>query len=383
MAKQIRTENLRKEYETDSGTIAANDDISLNIEEGSFTTIVGPSGCGKTTLLRIIAGLQEPTSGRLYFGDEDVTETRPQNRGISMVFQNIALYPHMTVRGNIGYSLKLEGVPKDERDERIEEAASILQISDQLEKKPDALSGGQQQRVALGAAFVKDPEIILFDEPMSDLDAKLRAELRVEVQELHKRLDTTIVYVTHDQTEAMTMSDTIVTLRDGKVEQVAGPTELFDYPNSKYVAEFIGTPATNFLPYEVELVDGTPVLRNAEHEIRIQDEALNELVGETVDVGIRPQYLSVAGGDHNLEVTVDVIEPLGTESVVHATRWDGKSIDFVTPHTGALEAGQSVTIGFDTTDLIVFNPAGKAIIYGDKVVSQPAVDDNKTPHVDR
>lgn len=383
MAKEIRTEDLRKEYESDSGTIAANDDITLTIEEGSFTTIVGPSGCGKTTLLRIIAGLQEPTRGRLYFGGEDITETRPQDRGISMVFQNIALYPHMTVRKNIGYSLKIAGVPKEERNERIEEAAAVLQISDQLEKKPDALSGGQQQRVALGAAFVKDPEIILFDEPMSDLDAKLRAELRVEVQQLHKRLDTTIVYVTHDQTEAMTMSDTIVTLRDGRVEQKARPKELFDHPNSKYVAEFIGTPATNFLPYEVASVDGTPVLRNAEHEIRIQDGALDEMVGEMVDVGVRPQYLSVSGGDYHLEVTVNVIEPLGTESVVHATGADGIKIDFVTSDTEALEAGQSVTIGFDIEDLIVFDSAGDAIIYGQQSRPQSVSGDNQSANVDR
>lgn len=372
MAKQIRTEKLRKEYETDSGTIAANDDISLTIEEGSFTTIVGPSGCGKTTFLRLIAGLQEPTSGKLYFGDEDVTEKRPQERGISMVFQNIALYPHMTVRENIGYSLKIEGVPIDERNERIEEAAEILQISDQLEKKPDELSGGQQQRVALGAAFVKDPEIILFDEPMSDLDAKLRAELRVEVQQLHKRLDTTIVYVTHDQTEAMTMSDTIVTLRDGQVEQTAPPEELFDFPNSKYVAEFIGTPATNFLPYEVTSVNGSLALQNRDQTIQLPNETLANYVGESVDVGVRPQYLSTEGGDYEIEVTVDVVEPLGTESVVHATRRDGKSIDFVTSNTEGLEAGKTIPIGFDVEDLIVFDASGDAIVYGQQLSRTPS-----------
>ena len=299
MAKEIRTERLRKEYDADDRTVVANDDIDLTIEEGEFTTIVGPSGCGKTTLLRMIAGLQEPTSGRLYFGDEDVTDERPQDRDISMVFQNIALYPHMTVRENIGYALKIEGVPNEERAERVEEAAEILQIADQLEKKPDALSGGQQQRVALGAAFVKEPEIILFDEPMSDLDAKLRAELRVEVQQLHKRLDATIVYVTHDQTEAMTMSDTVVTLREGHVEQVAPPTELFDFPNSTYVAEFIGTPATNFLPVDLQLTDGTPTLRGFGMEIEIPSEELEPHAGRTVDLGVRPQYISRAAAASN------------------------------------------------------------------------------------
>jgi multiple sugar transport system ATP-binding protein len=364
MAKEIRTERLRKEYDADDRTVVANDDIDLTIEEGEFTTIVGPSGCGKTTLLRMIAGLQEPTSGRLYFGDEDVTDERPQDRDISMVFQNIALYPHMTVRENIGYALKIEGVPNEERAERVEEAAEILQIADQLEKKPDALSGGQQQRVALGAAFVKEPEIILFDEPMSDLDAKLRAELRVEVQQLHKRLDATVVYVTHDQTEAMTMSDTVVTLREGHVEQVAPPTELFDFPNSTYVAEFIGTPATNFLPVDLQLTDGTPTLRGFGMEIEVPSEELEPHAGRTVDLGVRPQYLSAGGGSFELDVTIDVIEPLGTESVVHATRPDGEPIDFVTDDIAEIFPGDTVTVGFDEEDLIVFGPDGEAVVYG-------------------
>jgi multiple sugar transport system ATP-binding protein len=364
MAKEIRTERLRKEYDADDRTVVANDDIDLTIEEGEFTTIVGPSGCGKTTLLRMIAGLQEPTSGRLYFGDEDVTDERPQDRDISMVFQNIALYPHMTVRENIGYALKIEGVPNEERAERVEEAAEILQIADQLEKKPDALSGGQQQRVALGAAFVKEPEIILFDEPMSDLDAKLRAELRVEVQQLHKRLDATVVYVTHDQTEAMTMSDTVVTLREGHVEQVAPPTELFDFPNSTYVAEFIGTPATNFLPVDLQLTDGTPTLRGFGMEIEVPSEELEPHAGRTVDLGVRPQYLSAGGGSFELDVTINVIEPLGTESVVHATRPDGEPIDFVTDDIAEIFPGDTVTVGFDEEDLIVFGPDGEAVVYG-------------------
>ena len=364
MAKEIRTERLRKEYDADDRTVVANDDIDLTIAEGEFTTIVGPSGCGKTTLLRMIAGLQEPTSGRLYFGDEDVTDERPQDRDISMVFQNIALYPHMTVRENIGYALKIEGVPNEERAERVEEAAEILQIADQLEKKPDALSGGQQQRVALGAAFVKEPEIILFDEPMSDLDAKLRAELRVEVQQLHKRLDATVVYVTHDQTEAMTMSDTVVTLREGHVEQVAPPTELFDFPNSTYVAEFIGTPATNFLPVDLQLTDGTPTLRGFGMEIEVPSEELEPHAGRTVDLGVRPQYLSAGGGSFELDVTINVIEPLGTESVVHATRPDGEPIDFVTDDIAEIFPGDTVTVGFDEEDLIVFGPDGEAVVYG-------------------
>ena len=370
MAEEIHIQNLRKEY--NDGSIVANDDIDLTIEAGEFTTIVGPSGCGKTTLLRIIAGLQDPTSGRVYFGDEDVTDTRPQDRGISMVFQNIALYPHMTVRENIGYSLKIEGVPNAKRRERVEEAAETLQITDQLDKLPGDLSGGQQQRVALGAAFVKEPEVILFDEPMSDLDAKLRAELRVEVLQLHKRLDATIVYVTHDQTEAMTMSDTVVTLREGQVEQVAPPGELFDFPTSKYVAKFIGTPSTNVLPYTVELVDETPALCGFGHRIPVDSDVLFDYVGETVELGIRPQYLSPSGGEFELAVDIDVIENRGTDSVVHARREDGEPIDFVTDESESIQPGEETKIGVDRNDIFVFDASGDTILFGDRLPDHPS-----------
>ena len=213
MAQEITLDDIRKEF----GNIVAVEDVDVTFEAGDFVSLVGPSGCGKTTTLRMIAGLETPTAGRIHFDGVELTETTPQERPISMVFQNTALYPHMTCRENIGYGLKIHGVPKAERNTRIEEAADVLRIPDQLDKMPGELSGGQQQRVALGQAFVERPDVLLLDEPMSDLDAKLKEELRVEIQRLHRKLDATVVYVTHDQNEAMTMSDRIVLMDDGEV----------------------------------------------------------------------------------------------------------------------------------------------------------------------
>lgn len=226
MAKSITLDGVTKEY----GSIVAVDNVSLTIPEGDFVTLVGPSGSGKTTLLRMIAGLETLTSGRIIFGDEDLTDSSPQDRPLSMVFQNIALYPHMSCRENIGYGLKIHGVPAEERNERIEKAAKSLQIGDQLDKAPSELSGGQQQRVALGRAFVEDPEVLLLDEPMSDLDAKLKEELRVEFQRLHRELDATFVYVTHDQNEAMTMSDKIAVMKGGDSGSIRYTNKYFPRP---------------------------------------------------------------------------------------------------------------------------------------------------------
>ncbi|WP_158059343.1 ABC transporter ATP-binding protein [Halorussus halophilus] len=379
MAKEIALDGVRKEYRTLGTTHVAVDDVTLSIPAGSFTTIVGPSGCGKTTTLRMIAGLESPTSGRICFGETDVTDLPPQKRNVAMVFQSIALYPHMTVRQNVGYGLKIAGVPKRERDERIEEAAATLQISDQLEKKPAELSGGQQQRVALGSAFVQDPDVLLLDEPMSDLDAKLKAELRVEVQRLHQQLDTTVVYVTHDQTEAMTMSDYVVLLKEGHVAQFDPPKTLFDYPDSEYVARFIGTPSTNVVDCTVRNRDDATgdgdsdghgegvVLEGHGLTIPIPGDTLGKRAGETVGVGIRPQYLTPAGGEHTFEITVEVVEPLGTESVVHAQTADGTRIDVVTDAVGGLDHGDSLVVGFDRRDVFVFDAEGETILFGDSL----------------
>ncbi|WP_227356149.1 ABC transporter ATP-binding protein [Haladaptatus salinisoli] len=369
MARPIHLESVHKEYRSAGTVHVAVDDLSLSIPEGSFTTLVGPSGCGKTTTLRMIAGLETPTEGRIAFGEQDVTDLSPQDRNCAMVFQSIALYPHMTVRQNIGYGLKVQGVSHEERDRRIEEAATVLQISEQLEKMPAELSGGQQQRVALGSAFVQDPDILLLDEPMSDLDAQLKAELRVEVQRLHQELDATMVYVTHDQTEAMTMSDHVVLLNNGQLEQFAPPGELFDRPVSKYVSRFIGTPSTNLVPTTVVEHDGSYVLDGDGFEIPAPADHFANRIGEPITLGIRPQYLSPDGGKHRFTVIVDVVEQLGTEFVVHGRSTAGNNVDVVSSTLGHVNHGDEIVVGFDEDDLFVFDNDGKTICYGDELTN--------------
>lgn len=369
MARAIHLESVHKEYRSAGAVHVAVDDLSLAIPEGSFTTLVGPSGCGKTTTLRMIAGLETPTNGRISFGKQDVTDLSPQNRNCAMVFQSIALYPHMTVGKNIGYGLKVQGIPKEERTRRIAEAAETLQISEQLEKMPSELSGGQQQRVALGSAFVQDPDILLLDEPMSDLDAKLKAELRVEVQRLHQELDATMVYVTHDQTEAMTMSDQIVLLNNGRLEQFAPPSELFDRPVSEYVSRFIGTPSTNLLPVSVDERDDGYTLTRDGFEIPVSADRFASHIDEPITLGIRPQYLSPDGGEHQFTVIADVVEQLGTEFVVHGQTAAGDDIDVVSSTLGHIDHGDELTFGFDVDDLFVFDDNGQTICYGDELTT--------------
>ena len=351
MGKTITLDGITKEF----GSIVAVNDVSLTIPKNEFVTLVGPSGSGKTTLLRVISGLETPTSGRITIGDKDVTDETPQDRPLSMVFQNIALYPHMSCRENINYGLKIHGVPTDERNERAEEAARSLQIAYQLDKNPSELSGGQQQRVALGRAFVEDPEILLLDEPMSDLDAKLKEELRVEFQRLHRELDATFVYVTHDQNEAMTMSDKIAVMRSGSVEQFDTPETIFHDPVSEHVATFIGTPSTNVLDCEV---DGD-VARTESAAIQLPETASNE---DRVRVGIRPQYLSVGGGEIAFDVAIDVIEPLGIDYVVHTTTVEGdKEVNVVTEEVSDLEPGDTITVGVSLENIYLFTADGQRI----------------------
>ncbi|WP_188424575.1 ABC transporter ATP-binding protein [Haloferax sulfurifontis] len=375
MATSIHLDTVRKEFRTLGNTHVAVDDLSLDIPEGSFTTFVGPSGCGKTTTLRMLAGLETPTSGAVSFGDEDVTDLPPQERNVSMVFQSIALYPHMSVRENIGYGLKIHGVPKAERDERIDEAAAVLQIEAQLEKMPAELSGGQQQRVALGGAFVQDPDVLLLDEPMSDLDAKLKSDLRVEIQRLHQELDTTVVYVTHDQTEAMTMSDQVVLLRDGELAQVDPPKRLFDYPNSEYVAQFIGMPSTNVVDCAVEAGDGGTALVGPGFELSLPAGVDVPAAGR-VRLGIRPQYLDVGSeGACRLSVDVEVVETLGTESVVHGRLEDGTPFDVVSDAVDDAVAGDRLDVSFDLADAFVFGEDGATVLFG----SERAGDRSSSP----
>jgi multiple sugar transport system ATP-binding protein len=288
--------------------------VSIDIPDGEFAVLVGPSGCGKSTLLRMIAGLEEIGSGQIEIGGKVVNDMQPKERDIAMVFQNYALYPHMKVRDNMAFSLLLAKRPRAEIDARLEKAASILGLKDLLDRYPRQLSGGQRQRVAMGRAIVRDPQVFLFDEPLSNLDAKLRVAMRTELKELHQRLKTTSVYVTHDQIEAMTMADLIVVMRDGIVEQRGGPLELYDHPANLFVAGFIGSPAMNFLPGKVRggVVDmgqgvSVPLPRGAHGSD-----------GQSVIFGARPEHLSLASNGAGLPATVVVVEPTGADTQVFA-----------------------------------------------------------------
>ena len=307
--------------------------IDLDIRDGEFLVLVGPSGCGKSTLLRTIAGLESITSGELYIGDKLVNDVHPKDRDIAMVFQSYALYPHMTIRRNMAFGLEVRKMPKDEIDKLVSEASAMLGLDDFLDKLPKQLSGGQRQRVAMGRAIVRRPKVFLFDEPLSNLDAALRTQMRVEIRRLHKKLKTTIIYVTHDQVEAMTLADRIAVLsgRDkengtknaGYLQQVGSPLELFQRPINKFVAGFIGSPAMNFLDATIVNKGGKMCVAIDENNAIPLDEGCSKAVnvGQKLTLGIRPQNVMLADDEHpaNLRVVVDVIETLGWESHVHFT----------------------------------------------------------------
>ena len=289
--------------------------VTVPIEDGEFVVLVGPSGCGKSTLLRMLAGLERITSGTISIGDRVVNDVQPKERDIAMVFQNYALYPHMTVSQNMGFSLKLRDAPQTEIDKLVKRAADILALTPLLDRYPRQLSGGQRQRVAMGRAIVRDPQVFLFDEPLSNLDAKLRVAMRTEIKELHQRLKTTTVYVTHDQIEAMTMADKIVVMHDGIVEQMGSPLELYDHPDNKFVAGFIGSPAMNFL--EGKLVgSNNPHVETANGAKLPLIASRTGLDGKPVIYGIRPEHLEFA--DDGIEAEVVVVEPTGSETQIVA-----------------------------------------------------------------
>lgn len=313
----IKLRNIEKSY----GNVQVIPPMDLDIEDGEFVVLVGPSGCGKSTTLRMIAGLETTSAGVISIDDRDVTDLRPGLRDCSMVFQSYALYPHMTVKENIGYGMKVRGVDKKSVAEAVENAARVLDLTDYLGRKPAALSGGQRQRVAIGRAIVRQPKVFLFDEPLSNLDAKLRVEMRVEIKQLHRRLKTTMVYVTHDQVEAMTMADRVVVLKDGVIEQAADPITLYEYPVNKFVASFIGAPSMNMLPGQLTAVEDELVFEtDSGFKIPIpqdRETALAEHIGEPFVLGIRPEH---TGNSENLgpKIELDVIdvEPLGPHTLV-------------------------------------------------------------------
>ena len=317
---EVILKNLNKIF--DNNNLVVND-VNLNIKDEEFMVLVGPSGCGKSTTLRMIAGLEDITSGEVSIDGKVVNEVPPKDRDIAMVFQNYALYPHMTVFDNMAFGLKLRKYPKDEIKKRVNDASEILGLSEYLERRPKALSGGQRQRVAVGRAIVRKPKVFLFDEPLSNLDAKLRVQMRIEISKLHQRLSTTMIYVTHDQIEAMTMGDRITVLKDGIIQQVDAPLKLYDNPHNKFVAGFIGSPAMNF--FEGELVqNGNLYFKSQLGDIKMPEKITSELkisAEQQVTMGVRPEHFSFkpisAQGEAQVEARIDVIEPMGNELIIY------------------------------------------------------------------
>ncbi|EBA04198.1 MalK protein [Rhodobacterales bacterium HTCC2150] len=339
------------------GTTHVIRDVDLEINKGEFVVFVGPSGCGKSTLLRLIAGLEKLTSGEIEIADRAIMDLPPSKRGIAMVFQSYALYPHMTVFHNMAFSLNLQGFSKSEIAERVTAAAKTLQMEHLLDRRPAALSGGQRQRVAIGRAIVRNPDVFLFDEPLSNLDAALRHETRVEIAKLHKQLDATTIYVTHDQVEAMTLADKIVVLKDGVVMQVGSPMELFNNPANEFVAGFLGSPKMNFFEGEMTsvTVDNTAAdFRGADFSAgNVSLVSKEKAKGEKVKLGIRPQHLRL---DPKGEITgsITLIERLGTETVVELMTPSNTQFRFATPEQLDLELGDNAQFSFDQTKAHLF-----------------------------
>ena len=364
----LSLKNVCKVYP--NGFVAVKD-FNLEIADKEFIIFVGPSGCGKSTTLRMIAGLEEISSGELWIGDKLVNDVEPKDRDIAMVFQNYALYPHMTVYDNMAFGLKLRKVAKDDIDKAVHEAAKILDIEHLLDRKPKALSGGQRQRVAMGRAIVRSPKVFLMDEPLSNLDAKLRVQMRVEISKLHQRLATTIIYVTHDQTEAMTLGTRIVVLKDGIIQQVDTPSNLYNSPNNIFVAGFIGSPQMNLVDAKVAS-NGKQVTLELSDTVKVtlpeeKSKKLHDYVGKTVVVGIRPEDIKadedfiVALPESTFEATVKVFELLGAEVNLHYDIADQTCTAKVSPRT-TVRPGDSVKFAMDLTRLRVFDKETEQVI---------------------
>ncbi len=371
----LELDSLTKIFHDGDDEIVAVDDVSVSIDDGEFVVVVGPSGCGKSTTLRMVAGLESVTSGTIRLDGESIEDVKSQNRDIAMVFQSYALYPHMTVRGNMAFGLEEStDLPDDEIQRRVEETAELLDIPELLDRKPTELSGGQQQRVALGRAIVRDPAVFLMDEPLSNLDAKLRAQMRTELQRLQEDLGVTTVYVTHDQTEAMTMGDRIAILDGGRLQQVATPLKCYHEPANRFVAGFLGEPAMNF--FDVEHRDGTLVA--AAFEYPISDDVAADL-GSTRELvlGIRPEAVEIGGSvtdEHHFGMTVDVVEPMGDENTVYLTFGDeATETNTLVATTGGMRqisAGQSVVAHIPEDAIHVFDRTSGRALHNRRVKSE-------------
>ena len=330
--------------------------LNCRIDHGEFAVIVGPSGCGKSTLLRMIAGLERITGGEISIGGEVMNEREPKDRNISMVFQNYALYPHMSVYANMSYGLRVAKVPKAEIDNRVQEAARILQLGDYLDRRPGQLSGGQRQRVAMGRAIVRKPAVFLFDEPLSNLDAKLRVQMRIEIRRLHNGLDTTSVYVTHDQVEAMTLADRLIVMNAGNAEQIGSPMEIYGRPATTFVAGFIGSPPMNFLAGQVT-GGGARVKLHDSLSVAITDDAIAAMSGREVTLGIRPEHLQLAASPAGaLPMTVDLVEALGADTLAYGQVGDDQIVARL-PHDVPVKLGDRINLSFSGSDIHLFDPA--------------------------
>ena len=337
-------------------------DVSLDIKSQSFTVLVGPSGCGKSTMLRMIAGLEDINSGTISIDGQVVNDLPPKQRNIAMVFQSYALYPHMTVFDNMAFGLKLEKRSKDEINERVQEAARILQIEDYLHRKPKQLSGGQRQRVAIGRAITRKPKVFLFDEPLSNLDAALRVQMRVELAKLHDQLNATMIYVTHDQTEAMTLANDIVVLDEGIVSQKGSPMELYNNPNNLFVGGFIGSPKMNFISSKITSKSGdkTEVDLMGSAKISIPKTSASASEGDSVELGIRPEHLTVnQSGDASWESKVFVVEKLGSGTFLYLEK-DGEPLVVETDGDSNIKVGDTVKVGFDAARCHLFDSSKQA-----------------------
>ncbi len=364
MQPEIIDEEKKDNRERTEQGVVAVQEFSLEIQDKEFIVLVGPSGCGKSTTLRMIAGLEEITDGELWIGDKLVNDVAPKDRDIAMVFQNYALYPHMTVYDNMAFALKLRHTPKEEIDRKVKEAAEILDITQYLGRKPKALSGGQRQRVAIGRAIVRDPKVMLMDEPLSNLDAKLRNQMRAEIIKMRERIDTTFVYVTHDQTEAMTLGDRIVIMKDGFIQQIGTPQEVFDHPYNLFVAGFIGSPQMNFFEAQLLKKDGKYAVELCGYTVELSEEKQAALIANNVEeqavtLGVRPEHLTLT--DDGIEAKIEVNEQMGSSVHLHVNVM-GKDVIIIVStmnmtgaEVAALCAGSTVKIGFAGKVCHVFN----------------------------
>ncbi|CUP99000.1 MAG: sn-glycerol-3-phosphate ABC transporter ATP-binding protein UgpC [Clostridium baratii] len=338
-------------------------DFNLEIKDREFIVFVGPSGCGKSTTLRMVAGLEHISGGELYIGDRLVNDVLPKDRDIAMVFQNYALYPHMTVYDNISFGLKLKKMPKEEIDKKVKEVAKILDIEELLNRKPKALSGGQRQRVAMGRAIVRKPKVFLMDEPLSNLDAKLRVQMRMEISKLYKKLDTTFIYVTHDQTEAMTLGTRIVVMKDGVIQQIDTPNEIYEHPVNMFVAGFIGSPQMNFFYGDIKATDKEKFIKTFNSEIKITGEKLDKLKdihNKEVILGVRPENIIIDKKElESMDIQkfigkVNLIENLGSELYIHVSK-DDRKIIIKSNRYLSYEIGQAIEFGFKLDSICIFD----------------------------